>query len=226
MKHEDAIPKAQRIRIAAEKIFSMYGYEKATIDQIIALADVGKGTVYKYFGNKENLFYHIVSERNVAFVEMLRKAVDAHYDVKSKLLAYFTAMIDFYYQNSDLWQIIYFEMLGASNNCRVERIAGEFKVVPRYKQLIVSDELKERILRYHALVRSEYTILEKIVVQAIDDGLLKGTKDVETSKYLFFSVTISIFNPTQMLKYKMLPAEAAKIIVDRFLYGESIVGKI
>ena len=56
MKIDGSLPKDQRILAAAEIIFSMYGYEKATLDQIIALADVGKGTVYKYFGNKEQLF--------------------------------------------------------------------------------------------------------------------------------------------------------------------------
>ena len=55
------LSKDKRIEIAAEEIFSKYGYEKATLDQIIALADVGKGTVYKYFGNKEQLFYKLVA---------------------------------------------------------------------------------------------------------------------------------------------------------------------
>ena len=41
------LSKDKRIEIAAEEIFSKYGYEKATLDQIISLADVGKGTVYK-----------------------------------------------------------------------------------------------------------------------------------------------------------------------------------
>ena len=45
MKLDKALPKDLRILQAAEKIFSMYGYEKATLDEIIALADVGKGTV-------------------------------------------------------------------------------------------------------------------------------------------------------------------------------------
>ena len=44
-------------------------------DQIIALADVGKGTVYKYFGNKERLFYKLVIDRNNNFVNNLRLAV-------------------------------------------------------------------------------------------------------------------------------------------------------
>ena len=50
------LPKKDRILIAAEDVFSRRGYTKATLDEIIALADTGKGTLYKYFGNKDNLF--------------------------------------------------------------------------------------------------------------------------------------------------------------------------
>ena len=53
---DTSLPKDIKILQAAEEVFSQHGYEKATLDEIIALADVGKGTVYKYFGNKEHLF--------------------------------------------------------------------------------------------------------------------------------------------------------------------------
>ena len=45
---------------AAEEVFTSKGYTDATLDEIIKLADTGKGTVYRYFGNKENLFYQLV----------------------------------------------------------------------------------------------------------------------------------------------------------------------
>ena len=53
---DKTLPKDQRILLAAEEVFSRRGYVQATLDEIIALADTGKGTVYKYFGNKDNLF--------------------------------------------------------------------------------------------------------------------------------------------------------------------------
>lgn len=222
MKIDGSLPKDQRILAAAEIIFSMYGYEKATLDQIIALADVGKGTVYKYFGNKEQLFYKLVIDRNNNFVNNLLLAVASAENLEQKLLAYFKEMVTFYYENSTLWQIICFEMLGASNTCRVVKKDGSYKVVPRYGQIEISEDLKERILRYHALLKEEYVILENIVADAIKNGVMKHNSDTEiSSKYLFFGVAMSIFNPTQSLKDKMPANEAAEIIVDRFLYGES-----
>ena len=59
------LSKEQRIIAAAEQVFAKHGFEKCTVDEIIALADVGKGTLYKYFGNKEQLFYYLVQKKNI-----------------------------------------------------------------------------------------------------------------------------------------------------------------
>ena len=40
-------------------------FRKLSVDEIIALADVGKGTVYKYYGNKEQLFYKLIQLKNI-----------------------------------------------------------------------------------------------------------------------------------------------------------------
>ena len=65
---DKTLPKDQRILLAAEEVFSRRGYVQATLDEIIALADTGKGTVYKYFGNKDNLFYTLVASKIKPFL--------------------------------------------------------------------------------------------------------------------------------------------------------------
>ena len=52
-----SLPKDIRILQAAEEVFSQHGYEKATLDEIIALADVGKGTVYKWLCHNKWLIF-------------------------------------------------------------------------------------------------------------------------------------------------------------------------
>lgn len=46
---------------AATTSFSLYGYKSTTMDQVARLANVGKGTIYTFFKNKEELFNYIVS---------------------------------------------------------------------------------------------------------------------------------------------------------------------
>ena len=45
----------QRIIAVATKIFAQKGIEEATVDEIAAAADVGKGTIYNYFETKEDI---------------------------------------------------------------------------------------------------------------------------------------------------------------------------
>ena len=51
--------KADRILNAAEKVFAENGFYKARVAEIAKLAEVAEGTVYEYFGNKENLLLSI-----------------------------------------------------------------------------------------------------------------------------------------------------------------------
>jgi AcrR family transcriptional regulator len=56
-----AINRRKMIVEAATKSFSMFGYKATTMDQVAKLANVGKGTIYTFFKNKEELFEEIIS---------------------------------------------------------------------------------------------------------------------------------------------------------------------
>lgn len=222
MQIDAKLPKEKRIEIAAEEIFSKFGYEKATLDGIIALADVGKGTVYKYFGNKEQLFYKLVAVKNVPFVEALQAAVEKEKDLQAKLIAYFAVLVEFYHKNSALWQIVYFEML---NNSYCRLIFDENDnptVVSRYSEDLVSEETKERYLRYHQLIISEFDILKKLIVDGMASQELKSGNARVSASHLFFGVAMGIFHHIHQVETTMSYEEMAKIIVDRFLNGEAM----
>ncbi|MGM0381851.1 MAG: TetR/AcrR family transcriptional regulator [bacterium] len=50
----------RRIRQAAIEEFSRQGYHQAAVDDIADSAGVGKGTVYRHYGNKQQLFLNII----------------------------------------------------------------------------------------------------------------------------------------------------------------------
>nr|WP_106783042.1 TetR/AcrR family transcriptional regulator [Lysinibacillus timonensis] len=56
-----AIDRRQLILEAATKSFSLFGYKATTMDQVSKLANVGKGTIYTFFKNKEELFDEIIT---------------------------------------------------------------------------------------------------------------------------------------------------------------------
>ncbi len=64
--------KQRLILDSAQEIFSVQGYGGTTIDEIAEKAQIGKGSVYNYFQNKEQLFFTIVCEINQPFTVKLQ----------------------------------------------------------------------------------------------------------------------------------------------------------
>ena len=43
---------------AAEKLFTSRRYHEISLDAVVQEARVGKGTIYRYFQSKDDLFFH------------------------------------------------------------------------------------------------------------------------------------------------------------------------
>lgn len=48
------------ILMAATQSFTHFGYKATTMEKVAQLANVGKGTIYTFFDNKDVLFQEIV----------------------------------------------------------------------------------------------------------------------------------------------------------------------
>jgi len=53
--------KRQQILRTAEKLFTSRKFDEVTTDDIMNAAGVGKGTIYRYFRNKDDLFFHVAT---------------------------------------------------------------------------------------------------------------------------------------------------------------------
>lgn len=56
------IDRKQLIIEAATRSFTQFGYKATTMDQVARLANVGKGTIYTFYKNKEELFDEIIMD--------------------------------------------------------------------------------------------------------------------------------------------------------------------
>ncbi|KAB7704959.1 TetR family transcriptional regulator [Bacillus aerolatus] len=71
-----AVDRKQQIIEAATNSFSLFGYKATTMDQVARLANVGKGTIYTFFKNKEELFDEIIQSLIAEMREVAEEAVD------------------------------------------------------------------------------------------------------------------------------------------------------
>lgn len=76
---------------AATKSFTLFGYKATTMDQVAKLANVGKGTIYTFFKNKEELFDEIikglVQEMKAAAEEAFDESLSFHENVHRSLMS-------------------------------------------------------------------------------------------------------------------------------------------
>ena len=61
---------------AGIEVFLEYGYVSASVDEIVRRAGGSKRTVYKYFGNKEELFAAIIASLAAQMLSPLSAAID------------------------------------------------------------------------------------------------------------------------------------------------------
>ncbi|HDN79808.1 MAG: hypothetical protein DRI61_16725 [Chloroflexi bacterium] len=64
----------QEILDAARKVFFFKGIHSATVEDVAAEAELGKGTIYLYFSSKEEILAHLLLEGFDLLIEQLEEA--------------------------------------------------------------------------------------------------------------------------------------------------------
>lgn len=78
----------------ARPLFSQKGYAATSVEQIATAAGIGKGTIYEYFQNKEDLFVASVMAWLTDGIARLEKMVDQITDPDERLIGFVDAMND------------------------------------------------------------------------------------------------------------------------------------
>lgn len=77
--------KQDRILDAAFEKFKQFGFLKTTVDEIARQAQVGKGTIYSYFKNKEEILIALVDREFTRGFAIIAEAMDQEQSSIGKL---------------------------------------------------------------------------------------------------------------------------------------------
>ncbi|KYZ75207.1 TetR family transcriptional regulator [Anaerosporomusa subterranea] len=188
--------KRRQILDAAYIVFSRKGFHRTTIDEIIAIADTGKGTVYNYFVNKEQLFYTLTQEISQPFEADLERAVTADTEPLDKLRRLVTLILSFYTKHGDLWRVLMHEMRGFGND--------------GYSH--ISAEMRDK---YHSFFKRTIGSIEQVLTEGIATGVIRPCDTVVTAHGMFSVIAMMAFQ-----KYVGEDAEAAaERVTETFFYG-------
>lgn len=90
-----SIDRKQLIVEAATKSFTLFGYKATTMDQVAKLANVGKGTIYNFYKNKEQLFQEIVQTHIEEMKLVAQESLAANLPIEEKVYAALTAILEY-----------------------------------------------------------------------------------------------------------------------------------
>ena len=218
---EKEIETKRRLMEATEAVFSRRGFAQATVDEIIALADTGKGTLYKYFGNKDNVFYTLVSHKHNELMErMWSVAGDAEKSVEERLAGILAVWMEFLRKNTVLWQVLCFEMTCTNRGFSgVEDENGEIRLVSRWGKLPPPEE-QESILRYHRLLAEENKPILKVYEEGIRQNLFcEMAQHKDIAVHMFLAVAMIVFFHSSGDIEKISARDFAVNFVKTRLYG-------
>lgn len=181
----------QRLLEAALRCFSRKGYHQTTTDEIVAESGLGKGTLYRHFKNKQDLFVSmirwmmqdigkdmaIIATQPEPVIDRLRAMVQALMEDMERLLPFFRITLDYWAHTIEDEQVQ--EIFSTSL-----REFQEF-LVPLFEEGIAAGELRPVNARHAALAlfaQLDALALYKALLDEID---LRGT--VETAADIFLT---------------------------------------
>ena len=92
--------KQQRIIEAALTEFSEYGYENGSTNRIVKNCGISKGSLFKYFENKEELYFYLIDTVSAQMAEEMRFDVSRlSRDLYERVIEYSVAEISWYVTN-------------------------------------------------------------------------------------------------------------------------------
>lgn len=86
--------KRRNIALSCRELLLEHGINSLTISQIAKTAGVGKGTIYEYFENKEDIVFEIITTFIVEHEKKLLELVEAPITTKEKLYYFFYILFE------------------------------------------------------------------------------------------------------------------------------------
>ena len=100
---------AQRLRIleSAREVFFRDGFMNANLDEVAEIAGVAKGTLYRYFENKADLYVAVLLQGGQLFAERMREAAESANDPANQVREVGRFYYDHWTQNPEYFHIFW-----------------------------------------------------------------------------------------------------------------------
>lgn len=163
--------KRRNIALSSKELLLEHGIKNITISQIAKSAGVGKGTIYEYFSNKEDIVFEIISAFITDHEEYLSKIISQDIPTKEKLFHFLFSLYQDEYHQRQL--AIYREFLAISLTTDTEEMV-EFSSACRTRIMAILEQLLSEAVQKNELKPEALDLIEMIHTYAL--GLVVETK--------------------------------------------------
>ena len=154
----------QQIIVAAKKVFSEKGFNKATMDDIAGEAELSPGTLYLYFKNKEDIMVNFFGYKTKQVFGRFREEVDKADNARDKLRLLIKRHLEEFQRDRNMAVLYQTETRRFSRMCE-EQIREMSKMYLDLVSEIVENGQDEGLMRkdlYMGLVK-------RFIIGAIDE---------------------------------------------------------
>ncbi|MDM5319373.1 TetR/AcrR family transcriptional regulator [Bacillus altitudinis] len=135
-----SVDRRQMILDGATKAFTQFGYKATTMDLVAKLANVGKGTIYTFFKNKEELFDDIFTSLLLEMRKIADEAIDEKNSFSENLHLALFAILEFR-KNHQLTIKIFQENAELGTSAVKEMIEKMEQMIIRYIKMKVQEAM-------------------------------------------------------------------------------------
>ena len=187
-----AAEREKKILAASMKVFSKYGYQDTEVEDIASLAGLGKGTVYRHFGSKENLFFSTLEWGLTTLADEMDEAISAVHGYVDKVRTALVTYLLFFEKHRDFYGILV-----------QDRMRTEIKSPPH------------RLMKKHMALISHLT---DVLEEGIKDGYFKKI-DVESAAHALFGIINSLLFKWLTSRKRYPIRKEVSVIEEIFLNG-------
>ncbi|KHE73214.1 TetR/AcrR family transcriptional regulator [Halobacillus sp. BBL2006] len=181
--------KRKEILDAARHSFATFGYKATTMDLVAKAANVGKGTIYNFFKNKEELFQEIIAELLLEMKEQAETVMQAGRPLKENV------------------HLALFELLEYRRSHQLTvKLVQEAKEIGTFAVKEALDNMEALILGY----------LNEKITQAIDQGDIRSC-DPEITAFMMFKLYTAFIIDWEE-RHKPLSKEKLLQLFDEYVF--------
>lgn len=97
---------SEKVLEAAARLFGTQRFHEVRMEDIAAEAAVGKGTLYRYFADKEELYWALLTHSSAQLSRRLEEVLEPAHGARQQLEAMVEAIIAFFDENPHLFDLI------------------------------------------------------------------------------------------------------------------------